>query len=300
MTLKFPAPRPKPSLVRFRIPAALAAAATVALCGASAALADTSTSSNWAGYAVHRSGVRFRSIGATWRQPSASCRVGHETYSDETYSAVWVGLGGYNQNSNALEQIGTEIDCSRQGKVLSSAWYELVPAPSESINLRVRPGDLLSASVTVVGHRVELKLADRTRHSSFARWFSAASIDVSSAEWIVEAPSDCTTATSCQTLPLADFGTTVFSSANARSTSGTSGTISSRAWGSTSITLSPGGRRYVTYRGSGPSAGAARPSKLNFDGSAFSVSYATVSVSSNPFFATRHAATAGHLVHPGR
>jgi hypothetical protein len=295
MRLKFPVREPKHSLVRFRVPATLVAAAALALCGASTAFADSSTSSNWAGYAVHRSGVRFRSISATWRQPNAACRAGHETY-----SAVWVGLGGYSQNSNALEQIGTEVDCSLSGRVLSSAWYELVPAPSESINLRVRPADAMAASVTVVGHRVDLKLSDLTRHTAFNKSFAAASIDVTSAEWIVEAPSDCTTATSCQTLPLANFGTTGFSSATARSISGVTGAISSHAWGTTSITLSPGGRRYVTYRGSGPSAGAAKPSKLSSGGSGFSVNYATVSVGSKPFFSPRRAASAGSLVHPGR
>jgi hypothetical protein len=282
-------------MVRLRFPAAVVAAAALALCGASTALADSSTSSNWAGYAAHRSGVRFRSVSGTWRQPNVACRAGHETY-----SAVWVGLGGYSQSSNALEQIGTEVDCSLSGRVLSSAWYELVPAPSESVNLRVRPGDLLAASVTVVGRRVQLKLADLTRHTAFTRSFGAGSIDVGSAEWIVEAPSDCTSATNCRTLPLANFGTTGFSSAGARSTTGVSGTISSRAWGATSITLSPGGRRYITYRGSGPSAGAAKPSRLGAGGSEFSVDYTTVSLFSGPFFSTRRATTAGYLVHPGR
>ena len=33
----------------------------------------------------------------------------------ESYSAVWVGLGGYSENASALEQIGTDADCSRSG-----------------------------------------------------------------------------------------------------------------------------------------------------------------------------------------
>jgi hypothetical protein len=283
-------------LVRVRLPTILLATATVALGGASSALADSSISSNWAGYAIHRSGVRFRQVSASWRQPNASCRAGNQTY-----SAVWLGLGGFNETSNALEQIGTEIDCSASGHVLSSAWYELVPAPSNTVNLRVRPGDLISASVTVVGHRVSVKLSDLTSHHTFSRTFNSAVVDVSSAEWIVEAPSECISATACQTLPLANFGTTAFGVVSATSTTGAVGTVASRNWDSTAITLSPGGRRYIAYRGSGTSTGAAKPSKLASAGSAFSVSYAKVLVDSNPFFSARQSSVAaGYLEHSGR
>ena len=65
--------------------------------------------------------------------------------------------------SNALEQIGSEVDCSARGTVVSSAWYELVPAPSRTIRMTVRPGDELSAEVTVAGHEVTLMLRDLTR-----------------------------------------------------------------------------------------------------------------------------------------
>jgi hypothetical protein len=296
MKLKFPAQLPKPADVRARVLIALLVAAGSSLGVASSALADSSTSSNWAGYAAHRSNVRFRQVSAMWRQPSASCKTGNQTY-----SAVWVGLGGFNQTSNALEQIGTEVDCSAAGHVLSSAWYELVPAPSAPIALRVRPGDLISASVTVVGHRVDVKLSNLTTHRTFARTLRSASIDVSSAEWIVEAPSDCISANACQTLPLANFGTATFSLASAKSTGGVPGSISNRAWDTTAITLAPGGRHYATYRGTGPYEGVARPSGLAAAGSVFSVSYAKVSVESNPFFAPRRSGVgAVRLVHPGR
>ena len=43
-----------------------------------------------------------------------------------TYSSVWVGLGGYAQTSRALEQIGTEADCSAAGQATYSAWFEVV------------------------------------------------------------------------------------------------------------------------------------------------------------------------------
>ena len=161
----------------------IAAAASLALL-APGALADTSNSSNWAGYAVHRAGVSFKRVNGRWREPSATCTAG-----SPRYSAVWVGLGGYNETSNALEQIGTEIDCSPAGKVVSSAWYELVPAAAQTIKFRVRPGDLVAASVTVEPQQVVvMTLSNLTLHRSFTKTLQAATVDVSSAEWIVEAP----------------------------------------------------------------------------------------------------------------
>src|SRR5438045_7249221 len=65
---------------------------------APSALADSVQSSNWAGYTVHRAGVRFTKVLAAWRQPAPSCVGGQRTF-----SAVWVGLGGYSASSSALE-----------------------------------------------------------------------------------------------------------------------------------------------------------------------------------------------------
>jgi hypothetical protein len=284
--LKFPPQIPILNLMRLRRLVIGSAAAVAALTAAPAALADTSVSANWAGYAIHRSGVRFRQVSAIWKQPSASCTPGIPTY-----AAVWVGLGGFSRSSNALEQIGTEVDCSASGKVITSAWYELVPDASNVIHLGVRPGDVVSASVTVVGHKVVLALNDATRHKSFSKTFRHAAIDVTSAEWIVEAPSDCVSATACQTLPLANFGTTNFALATATTTKGQRGTISSPAiWGTTSIALSPGAHRFVSLKAAG-TTGAATPSPLATDGSTFSVSYQELpGLPINPPLGSRRAA----------
>jgi hypothetical protein len=218
--------------------------ALMALAGSSSALADTSQSANWAGYAVHRSGVSFKRVLGTWRQPDASCAAGQPTY-----SSVWVGLGGFSTSSQALEQIGSEVDCNASGRVVSSAWYELVPAASESIKMTVRPGDKLSASVSVSGHEADLQLRDLTRHETFSKRLRATIVDVSSAEWIVEAPSVCRDPSSCQTLPLADFGSATFSQASAVTTTGHSGAISSSRWGKTRIVLASGGRYFIGQGG---------------------------------------------------
>jgi hypothetical protein len=252
---------------------------------APAALADATNSSNWAGYAVHKPGVSFRTVSGTWRQPNAKCTPGVQTY-----SAFWVGLGGFSLNAPALEQTGTEVDCSISGKVVSSAWYELVPAASTPIRLTVRPGDLMRARVTVTGRQVVISLQDVTRHTGFKKTLNADILDVSSAEWIAEAPSQCVSLDSCQTLPLADFGPTRFDSATTRSSTGHFGSISDRNWRWTKIRLTPGGRQFAAYNGNGPAAGAASPSSLLPGGRSFSVSWALAAAQGSPFVQDRRVA----------
>jgi Peptidase A4 family len=265
---------------RFGFVAAVIAAA--ALCSAPAALARTTTSSNWAGYAVHRPGVTFRQVSGTWTQPSASCVAGQSSY-----SAVWVGIGGFKPTSNALEQIGTELDCQATGNPVSSAWYELVPAPSKTISFAVQPGDVVHATVTVVGHQVTLVLQNRTRNRTFRKTVFAPSIDVSSAEWIVEAPSACINQFACQALPLANFGSVAFDSAAATSTTGSTGSILDPKWWRTQIRLTPGAQRFIVARQTSDNAGTATPSTLQADGTQFDVTYSTVPVTQQTSDATR-------------
>jgi Peptidase A4 family len=270
--------------------------ATIASVLAPAALADTTSSLNWAGYAVHRPALTFSTVSGSWRQPRVHCSPGMPTY-----SAFWLGLGGYRLNAPALEQTGTEIDCNPAGRAVSSAWYELVPGPSVPIRLTVHPADLVRASVTVAGHRVSIRLDDVTRHRGFHKTVYAPAVDVSSAEWIVEAPSECVSASSCRTLPLADFAATTFGSASARATTGHAGPISDPSWRWTRITLTPGGHRFAVYGGRGSPAAAAAPSSLLSRGTSFAVNYALVSAQRGPVLRARSASVRSQtLVAPGR
>jgi len=263
------------------------------LAGAPAAMANTAKSTNWAGYAIHHAGVSFHHVSATWTQPSATCVGGQPGY-----SAVWVGLGGYKPASQALEQIGTELDCSAAGKVKSSGWYELVPAPSKTISLPVSPGDVLHATVTVTGHQVVVDLQNLTQHQGFHKALDAPSIDVSSAEWIVEAPSECISSFACQALPLANFGSVSFDSALATATTGRAGTIVDSRWGRTRIKLTAGGQRFVVARNTTDLAGTAAPSTLRGGGTSFDVTYATAAVRPTPSFTRRQShLSAGYLEH---
>jgi hypothetical protein len=264
-----------------------------ALVGAPAAVANTTRSTNWAGYAIHRAGVSFRRVSATWTEPDATCVPGQPSY-----SAVWVGLGGYKLSSDALEQTGTETDCNAAGRVVSSAWYELVPAPSKTISLRVNPGDVMHATVSVTGHTVAFVLNDETSHRRFYKTLNAPSIDVSSAEWIVEAPSECLSQYTCQALPLADFGSVPFASASATTSGGTNGSILDPSWGRTTIDLIASTQRMLVARSATGALGTAAPSPLTGGGRSFDVTYAPAPTPQSQPFARRLArVSAGYLEH---
>jgi len=264
-----------------------------ALAGAPAAMANITQSTNWAGYAVHRPNVSFRQVSATWTQPDATCVPGQPSY-----SAMWVGLGGYRPTSDALEQTGTEVDCNAAGKVVSSAWYELVPAPSKTISLTVSPGDVMHATVTVTGHQVVIGLDDETSHRSFHKTLNAASIDVSSAEWIVEAPSQCLSQFACEALPLADFGSVPFDSATATTLNGRVGAIASPFWGRTRIDLIAGAQRLIVARNATATLGTAAPSALTAGGRSFDVTYAPAAAQGSQSQIRRESAVrAGYIEH---
>ena len=218
-----------------------AAAAALMLASATTATAATTTavSSNWAGYSV--SGTTYSSVSGTWTQPAADCST---KTSSTTAAAFWVGLGGNDETSTALEQTGTEADCLADGSVRYGAWYELVPAASVKAQLTVSAGDRIAASVEVSGTTVKVQLKNLTTGKSFARTLRMSAPDISSAEWVAEAPS-AVTERGTQILPLTDFGTIRFDSASATSTSGHAGTISDSAWSATRIMLAAGS-------GSGP------------------------------------------------
>jgi hypothetical protein len=100
--------------------------------------------------------------------------------------------------------------------------------------------------------------------------------DVTSAEWIVEAPAGCDSSGSCWQLPLADFGSVRFTHARATGASGHSGTISDSAWAATKMNLSQarsGGNGRTTVG----SMSGALAAGLSASGDAFSVSYGDAS-----------------------
>ena len=210
-------------------------------------------SSHWAGYvAIPRAGA-FTAVQATWVQPRIRC--------DRPSSSVafWIGLGGATRHARGLEQIGTSADCSDTLVPSYSAWSELIPAPARPVELpvRVAPGDTITAQVVAGDTTVTFTLRNVTTDEAFAVETPARLLDLTSAEWIVEAPSLCFQR--CTTLPLAKFGNLTFTSTTAR-TEGHIGTIKDSAWIHHRIKL--------TTTKEQP---AAVPSVLSADGGSFSV-----------------------------
>ena len=151
-------------------------------------------------------GPSFTDVAGSWVQPKQICSAG-----EVGAAAFWVGLGGSQDSSPALEQIGTEGDCNRSGKAAYSAGYEFVPAALVTINLKVRPGDRMTGAVLVSGGRVAVTLKNLSTHKRFSKTFSSVTpLDTTSAEWIGEAPSLCSTSSRCTVVPLPNFGTTSF------------------------------------------------------------------------------------------
>jgi hypothetical protein len=241
------------------------------VCVSTSASAAVSVSSNWAGYAVVPSASAhsaFSSISGSWTVPAATCGP-----AGDTYSAAWVGLGGFQERSQALEQIGTEADCGGSASAVYSAWYELVPAAPVTLSLKVHAGDAIAASVTVKGHGVTLRIRDLSTGKIFTRTRRASKVDSSSAEWIVEAPSVCVTASICRTLTLTDFGSVAFSDLSA--TAGEhAGPVEDPLWSATGLGLHEVQDFPRDTRASTASTSVtAVPSALSDGGSAFVVSW---------------------------
>jgi hypothetical protein len=268
------------------IPATAAAATNVTL----------ATSENWSGYVASGSSgtKRFSSVSGSWVQPAATCTSG------SGYAAFWVGLGGsgtgttsgyapgsgygpgssYTPGSSqtqALEQAGTEADCTSSGQAKYFAWYELVPAAPVKVSLTIKPGDHMSTRVGVSGTTVTVSLSDQTSGQSVSKTLTMQNPDTSSAEWIAEAPSSCSQGiNSCSPLPLTNFGTIKFTGPSATSTDGHTGAISDPNWTATQVSLQSGaggtGGPQFASAASASSAGAT-PSSPSTDGGAFTVAW---------------------------
>lgn len=218
------------------------------------------TSSNWSGYAVSSSIGSVTEANGSWIEPKVACP------GPSGYSSFWVGIDGW--NSNTVEQIGTDSDCQGASPVYY-AWYEFYPSESHFVSsVAVLPGSILSASVTCepTGLECSLAISDLTTGQSFStsQEFNGTSrVQLSSAEWIAEAPSSPSGAT----LPLANFGTVDFGEdfthaqfSGSATINGTSGGVGSFGSGVIEVTM-------VSARGKVQ----ATPSPLSQDGTSFSV-----------------------------
>ena len=212
---------------------------------------------NWSGYAVTGAAGSVTDAKASWTVPPVSCPIGSKPKQNQ-YSSFWVGIDGFNDNT--VEQIGTDSDCQR-GRPTYYAWFEFYPNPSYIISsISIQPGDVISAEVVSTGggwFTVSLTNVT-TNQSSGSISTQVPGAQQSSAEWIAEAPSS-----TGGVLPLADFGTVLFSQ-NGATVGGTTGAIG--AFGTNVQDITMVGQR-------APHTIKAQPSPLSTDGTGFSVTW---------------------------
>ncbi|MGO4883906.1 MAG: G1 family glutamic endopeptidase [Bryobacteraceae bacterium] len=223
----------------------------------------TSNSSNWSGYAV--TGTSFTSAKGSWTVPTAHC----SGVAKDQYAAFWVGLDGFLQTSDSVEQTGTDSDCDRTSPSYY-AWYEFYPQPSfEITSVPVAPGNQMFAEVTYNGSQFTITITNETTGKTFTKTARVSGAARSSAEWIAEAP--CCTAGG-GILPLSDFGTILFgddstgiSGTNDATDSSNSGDIGS---------FPAAGINKINKTGSSSSPQTSTCTSLSSDGTSFSCTWA--------------------------
>ncbi len=267
-------------VVPVRTTASQAASPLIHATRASTAIAPSTPSSNWSGYAVTSptsTPVSYTSVTGTWTVPTATCAP-----TDAGASlAVWVGIGGYSLTSQALEQTGTDSDCDESGNPTYYAWYELVPANPVNVEAKVMPGDTITTSVNILPSLtggpsvVELQVKDRTRRWVVTKKLTPSLLDTSSAEWIAEAPSTCSH--TCNPVALANFGSVTIGNIAAIG-DGAPGTLTNPSWTVYPMSLIPTSR-HSHFAGpdapvgvTGSTAGAT-PGTISADGRNFTVSW---------------------------
>jgi len=171
--------------------------------------------SQWSGYMIapDSQSPLVTGVSASWTVPQV------KPSENNTFSGVWVGIGGYGEDT--LIQTGTEQEYI-EGRVSYYAWYELLPAHLVRIpSLHVRSGDLITASVSLVSqnaNRWSIEINDVTRGEQFKKVVVYNS-SMQSAEWIVERP-----LVNDSISTLANFGNATFTECRA-TVNGVTGTI---------------------------------------------------------------------------
>jgi Peptidase A4 family len=157
--------------------------------------ANMTQSNNWMGYnqgALEQGGKLFNSISGHWTVPTAT----QHTSGQSEASSDWIGIGGgcidsgCTATDSTLIQTGTEQDVSSSGTASYSAWWEIVPAPSITISMTVKPGDQMQASIAELvpdSNVWTITLQDVTQHESFSTTVPYTSTHAT-AEWIEETP----------------------------------------------------------------------------------------------------------------
>ena len=142
------------------------------------------TSKNWSGYYLN--GSSFTAVSSTFTVPSVSAS------STSTYTAEWVGVDGVS-NSNLIQAGVSEDYSAVTNRVTTYAWWEILPAPATRISLAIvspSAGDRMTVSIAQQSVGLwSIRVSDDTTGQVFTISQSYSG-QLTSAEWIVEAPAD--------------------------------------------------------------------------------------------------------------
>jgi len=174
-------------------------------------------SSNWSGYgstATPNAPDTVTTVTGTWTVPAVTSTAGN---GQAAYSAIWVGIDGLDDGT--VEQLGTmqaaEVvsqGYGRNAKTVTEtayyAWVEMYPAGMVELPGTVKPGDVITASVTCAEDVFTLTMTDSTEKWTYTTTATSAAPERMSAEWVVEAPAE-EFGRFTEILPLAKFLTPV-------------------------------------------------------------------------------------------
>ncbi|MGC8635325.1 MAG: G1 family glutamic endopeptidase [Candidatus Limnocylindrales bacterium] len=146
------------------------------------------TSNNWSGYVVGDG--PYTSVTGTFTVPGLAASP------TETVTSEWVGIDGSGGTSSLIQAGVTETYKPSANLVYTQGWWEILPAPSTLITtMAVTPGDSVTVTIgQISGTLWWITVADDTTGQSFTTDQTYTGPGTS-AEWIVEAPTDSLTNT---------------------------------------------------------------------------------------------------------
>lgn len=166
------------------------------------------SSSNWSGYA-ETCKAPYTGVGGSWEVPSVASSPA------SSYSAIWLGIDGFNNNS--LIQTGTEQDVDSSGHASYAAWWTTSSnqfveqdissgcSPSSTNCGTVQANDQITATITQMSASTSqwtIVISDGSEWT-FTKTLTYKG-PKASAEWIVEAPT-----VGGRVATLADYGSSL-------------------------------------------------------------------------------------------
>ncbi|GIK04296.1 hypothetical protein Aspvir_008375 [Aspergillus viridinutans] len=173
-----------------------------------------SYSKNWSGAVLEQPppSASYTAVSATITVPEATAVAG---VTGQQASSAWVGIDG-DTYANAILQTGVDFYVDADGTHSYDAWYEWYPDNAHGFNLAVNRGDVVVVKVESTSPSegvaiIENQTSGKTVSTTLKAPSPTATLAGQNAEWIVEDFQSGATM-----VPLADFGSVVFTGAEAK------------------------------------------------------------------------------------